>query len=69
MSDALGKLTQAIIDGEPDDARAAAQASLDAGVEPLTAIHAGGVKALQEVGDPVALYQSDIDKYKTILEY
>ena len=45
------KLTQAVIDGEPEDAEELAKQALDQGLDPLTCINEGLTKGIQRVGD------------------
>jgi corrinoid protein of di/trimethylamine methyltransferase len=47
-------MTQSVVDGEIDDARALAQEALAAGVSPLEAINQGFVRGLDEVGQEYA---------------
>jgi corrinoid protein of di/trimethylamine methyltransferase len=44
------KLTQAVIDGEPEDAEALAKEALEQGLDPLECITQGLTKGIQEVG-------------------
>jgi corrinoid protein of di/trimethylamine methyltransferase len=46
-----GKLKQAVIDGEPEDAEALARQALDMGLDALTCINQGLTKGIQEVGE------------------
>ena len=45
------KLSQAVIDGEPEDAKALAREALEKGVDPLTCINNGLMPGIQEVGE------------------
>jgi corrinoid protein of di/trimethylamine methyltransferase len=45
------KLTQAVIDGEPEDAEELAKQALDQGLDPLTCINEGLTKGIQRVGE------------------
>jgi corrinoid protein of di/trimethylamine methyltransferase len=45
------KLTQAVIDGEPDDAEVLAKQALEQGLDPLTCINEGLTKGIQRVGE------------------
>jgi corrinoid protein of di/trimethylamine methyltransferase len=47
----LDKLAQAVIDGEPEDATAAAQEALDQGLEPLECINKGLTPGIDRVGE------------------
>ena len=47
----LDKLTQAVIDGEPEDATEAAQEALDQGLEPLDCINKGLTPGIDRVGE------------------
>ena len=47
----LSKLTQAVIDGEPEDAIELAQQALDQGLDPLTSINEGLVPGIDRVGE------------------
>jgi corrinoid protein of di/trimethylamine methyltransferase len=47
----LSKLTQAVIDGEPEDATEAAQEALDQGLEPLDCINKGLTPGIDRVGE------------------
>ena len=52
MSDEMyQKLTQAVIDGEPEDAEALAKQALEQGLDPLTCINEGLTKGIQKVGE------------------
>jgi len=51
MSDMFEKLAQAVIDGEPEDAVALAQESLDQGLDPLECITKGLTVGIQKVGE------------------
>ncbi len=44
------KLTQAVIDGEPEDAEQLAKEALDQGLDPLSCINEGLTKGIQKVG-------------------
>jgi corrinoid protein of di/trimethylamine methyltransferase len=45
------KLSQAVIDGEPDDAEELAKQALDQGLDPLDCINEGLTKGIQRVGE------------------
>ena len=45
------QLTQAVIDGEPEDAAELAQQALDQGLDPLTCINEGLTKGIVRVGE------------------
>jgi corrinoid protein of di/trimethylamine methyltransferase len=47
----LGQLTQAVIDGEPEDAAELAQQALDQGIAPLECINQGLTPGITKVGD------------------
>jgi corrinoid protein of di/trimethylamine methyltransferase len=47
----IRKLTQSVIDGEPEDAEALAQQALDQGLDPLTCINEGLTAGIQRVGE------------------
>jgi corrinoid protein of di/trimethylamine methyltransferase len=47
----LDRLTQAVIDGEPEDATEAAQEALDQGLEPLDCINNGLTPGIDRVGE------------------
>ena len=47
----LGKLAQAVIDGEPEDAEALAQKALEMGLDPLECITNGLTVGIQKVGE------------------
>ena len=47
----LSKLTQAVIDGEPEDAAELAQQALDQGLDPLTCINEGLTPGIDRVGE------------------
>ena len=47
----LGKLAQAVIDGEPEDAEALAQKALELGLDPLECITNGLTVGIQKVGE------------------
>jgi corrinoid protein of di/trimethylamine methyltransferase len=49
--DIYQKLTQAVIDGEPEDAEALAYQALEQGVDPLECINQGLMKGIQKVGE------------------
>jgi len=49
--DILSKLTQAVIDGEPEDAAELAQQALDEGLDPLTCINDGLTPGIDRVGE------------------
>jgi len=49
--DILNKLTQAVIDGEPEDAAELAQQALDEGLDPLTCINEGLTPGIDRVGE------------------
>jgi corrinoid protein of di/trimethylamine methyltransferase len=49
--DILSKLTQAVIDGEPEDAAELAQQALDQGLDPLTCINDGLTPGIDRVGE------------------
>ena len=52
MSEELfNKLTQALIDGEPEDAEDLAKQALDQGVDPLACINQGLMPGIQKVGE------------------
>ena len=52
MSDEMyQKLSQAVIDGEPEDAEALAKQALEQGLDPLTCINEGLTKGIQKVGE------------------
>jgi corrinoid protein of di/trimethylamine methyltransferase len=52
MSEELfNKLAQAVIDGEPEDAEAAAKQALEEGVDPLACINNGLTPGIQKVGE------------------
>jgi corrinoid protein of di/trimethylamine methyltransferase len=52
MSEELfGKLTQAVIDGEAEDAEELVKQALDQGVDPLACINEGLVKGIEKVGE------------------
>jgi methanogenic corrinoid protein MtbC1 len=44
------KLAQAVVDGEPDDARALAEQALAMGLDPLACIDQGLTRGIQRVG-------------------
>jgi corrinoid protein of di/trimethylamine methyltransferase len=47
----LGKLTQAVIDGEPEDAEELAKQALEGGLDPLTCINEGLTPGINRVGE------------------
>ena len=47
----FSKLTQAVVDGEPDDAAMLARTALDEGLDPLACITEGLTKGIQKVGE------------------
>ena len=47
----LGKLTQAVIDGEPEDAEDLAKQALEGGLDPLTCINEGLTPGINRVGE------------------
>ena len=49
--DILNKLTQVVIDGEPEDAAELAQQALDQGLDPLTCINEGLTPGIDRVGE------------------
>jgi corrinoid protein of di/trimethylamine methyltransferase len=49
--DTLSKLTQAVIDGEPEDAETLARQALDQGLDPLTCINEGLTPGINRVGE------------------
>jgi len=49
--DILNKLTQAVIDGEPEDAAELAKQALDQGLDPLTCINEGLTPGIDRVGE------------------
>jgi corrinoid protein of di/trimethylamine methyltransferase len=52
MSEELfGKLAQAVIDGEPEDAEELVKQALEQGVDPLACINEGLMKGIEKVGD------------------
>jgi len=52
MSEELfGKLTQAVIDGEPEDAEEVVKQALEQGVDPLACINEGLMKGIEKVGE------------------
>jgi len=50
-SEILSKLTQSVVDGEPEDAAALAQQALDAGLDPLMCINEGLTPGITKVGE------------------
>ena len=48
------KLARAVIDGEPEDAEAAAKEALEAGLDPLDCINEGLTKGIRRVGEQFA---------------
>ena len=46
-----GKLAQAVIDGEPEDAEQLAKQARDQGLDPLTCVNEGLTKGIQKVGE------------------
>ena len=48
------KLTQSVIEGEPDDAEEIAKQALEQGLDPLTCINEGLTKGIQRVGEMFA---------------
>ena len=51
MTDMFEKLTQSVIDGEPEDAVAHAKAALEGGLDPLDCITKGLTPGIQKVGE------------------
>jgi corrinoid protein of di/trimethylamine methyltransferase len=51
MTDMFEKLTQSVINGEPDDAVAHAKAALEGGLDPLECITKGLTPGIQKVGE------------------
>jgi len=47
----LSKITQAVIDGEPEDAAELARQALDQGLDPLTCINKGLTPGIDRVGE------------------
>jgi corrinoid protein of di/trimethylamine methyltransferase len=47
----LNQMTQAVVDGEPEDAEAAAQQALEAGLDPLVCINEGLTPGMSRVGE------------------
>jgi corrinoid protein of di/trimethylamine methyltransferase len=45
------KMAQAVVDGEPEDAKALAEQALEMGLDPLTCIDQGLTKGIQRVGE------------------
>lgn len=50
-SEILSKLTQSVVDGEPEDAAVLAQQALDAGLDPLMCINEGLTPGITKVGE------------------
>ena len=48
------RLAQAVVDGEPEDAEAAAREALEAGLDPLDCINEGLTKGIRRVGEQFA---------------
>jgi corrinoid protein of di/trimethylamine methyltransferase len=49
--DTLSKLTQAVVDGEPEDAEELAKRALEEGLDPLTCINEGLTPGINRVGE------------------
>ena len=45
------KLTQAVVDGEPEDAEALVEQALEQGIDPLACINQGLMKGIEKVGE------------------